>query len=54
MLRNINKDELFSAIKGLNIRDYSIKDLQYLMDLFKIKSKQIETEIMRKKRDGEE
>ena len=50
---NIEKDELISALRSLNIKDFSISELEHLMDLFKIKSRQIEEEIRKRKMKGE-
>lgn len=49
---NIGKEELISAIRGLNIKDYSIRELEHLTDLFKTKSRQIESEINKRKSEG--
>ena len=49
---NIEKEELISAVRGLNIKDFSTRELEHLMDLFKIKSRQMEDEINRRKREG--
>ena len=46
---NIGKEELISAIRGLNIKDYSIRELEHLTDLFKTKARQIESEINKRK-----
>ena len=49
----MNKEELFSTIRGLNLKDYSVKELEHLMDLFKVKSRQIEVDIRKRKTNGE-
>lgn len=51
---NIGKEDLISALRGLNIKEFSIRELEYLEDLFKVKSRQIDEEICRRKREGKE
>lgn len=50
--RDIEKDELISAVRGINLLDFSVKELEFLADLFKIKERQIETEIRKRKAEG--
>ena len=53
MIRNdITKDDLISAIRGINIKDFSLKELEYLEDLLKIKGRQLEEEITKRKHEG--
>lgn len=51
---NIGKEELISAVRGLNIKDYSIRELEFMIDLFKTKSRQMDDEINRRKREGKD
>ena len=54
LTRDISNDELISAVRGLNISDFSVRELEYLMDLFRLKERQIEAEIRNRKANGKD
>jgi len=53
-MEKMEKDDLFSAVRYLNLRELSIGEMEHLIDLFKIKTRQMEAEIRERKRTGKE
>ena len=50
---DLTKDEIISAIRGLDIKSFPTSDLNFLSGLLKMKEKQVEEEIRTRKARGE-
>lgn len=48
----MEKNDVFSAVRYLDIKNLSIDEMKHLMDLFKIKTNQMEVEIQQRKISG--
>ena len=49
---DLTKDEIISAIRGLDIKSFPTSDLNFLSGLLTLKAKQVEDEI-RKRNNGQ-
>ena len=52
--QHLTKDELISAINGISLKDFSVRDLVFLKSILKTKISLIDREISKKKAEGKD
>ena len=50
----MEQTDVFSVLRYLDIKSLTIGEMEHLKDLFRIKEKQIDEEIRKRKREGKE
>ena len=50
----MEKNDVFSVLRYLDLKALSVNEMEHLKDLFRIKERQIDEEIRKRKQEGKE